>query len=114
MQYIASLQAAVVALQQQARSGGGGNTSGSSNSGNAFFCSPTALIVAASGPPGSGAPGGPLAAQAMFMISGGSYVAGPPSVDLYNAMGDDVVDTLTCACVQNPDGSFSVYSQSCD
>jgi hypothetical protein len=82
-------------------------------SGNILWCSPSGTIAAATGPPSTGTPGGPLAAQDLYRISGGAFVAGPTGVDLYNGMRSGVVITKTCAVIQNTDGSYSVISQSC-
>jgi hypothetical protein len=111
-QQVSNLIAQVGNLMQQQYApqpfggGGGGNNF-------PYFCSPTGTVTAATGPPSTGTPGGPLASQQVYEISGGAFSSVATGVDLYNAMQSSVVATKTCAVLQNQDGSYSVISQSC-
>ena len=111
-QLIAALQTKLGQVAQNQFSGG---QTGGGGGGNTFpvLCSPTAVIAGATGPPATGTPGGPLAGQDVFQISGGVFTSAATSVNLYNGMQAAVVATKTCLCLPNSDGTYTVVSQSC-
>lgn len=109
------IQAIQTTLGQLAQNQFGITNFGSGGGGNEFplFCTPTGGIAGATGPPASGAPGGPLTGQTVYSINAGAFVSVSTNVDVYNGMESAVVVTNTLLVLQNADGTYTAVGQSC-
>ncbi len=99
---IQDMQAAIARLQQPSASSGGGNQGGG---GAGVYSIPAVAITA----------GGSVTGQTVSALVGGSLVTVNASGTVYNQMHSPTVSTLglTIMVGANPDGSYSVITQSC-
>ncbi len=109
-----ALQQQVASLINQLQALQGGNQQpGGSSGGIAYAIAPT-VISAATGTFPSETPGS-VASQTIYALVGGEETALPGTYTVYNRMAAATVATSgkTIMVGANPDGSYSVISQSC-
>jgi hypothetical protein len=93
-----------------------GTTPGSGVGGaasNFLVCSPTGSLPAASGNPGTGVPGGPLAAQNVYRVNAGAWSLLTSTASIYNPMTSATVASKGLVVLPNADGTYSAVTQSC-
>lgn len=113
-----NLQQQVAALIGQIQGLQGGNSQPQGQGGGLFYAiAPTPITAAANSPAASAAlaaSGNPITAT-VYAVVGGIWTALPGTYSVYNPMHSATVATggLTIVVGANPDGTFSVITQSC-